>query len=322
MFGIADFGNYKQLFYIKDSDTQWSIKSTELPKEAPKIAVLASVFAGFLVALEEQDLITALDNHNFYNDSILLQRYAMGLVSEIGEEAQINTEKLMQLKPNILIGSSMLNSNPSLLNRLKNTGIQMLPCDNFKEQHPLARAEWIKFFGFICNKEAKADSIFKEIENNYLTQKTRVPKKDKKPLVLTDAMYMDIWNIPGGNSYTARLIADAGAEYVFADKKDLYTYPMNLESVLKSAVNADFWIHVNQYKTADELLQADRRYAFFTAFKSKKVFNNNKRENAFGGNDFWEMGVVRPDWVLADMIEIFNSDKISYDKLYFYSLVD
>jgi iron complex transport system substrate-binding protein len=70
------------------------------------------------------------------------------------------------------------------------------------------------------------------------------------------------------------------------------------------------------------LYKANNRYALLNVFKQSKIYNNNKRENKYGGNDFWEIGVVRPDLVLKDLISIFNNPNISDEKLYFYTHVD
>lgn len=322
MFGIADFGKYRQLFYLNGNDTQWSLRSDSLKDKKPSIAVMASVFAGFIETLDKREAIVAVDNMLFYSDTILISMMKSGIVQEVGEEAQLNTEKLIRMKPDLIIGSSVLSGNKTIAERFRKSGIILLTCENYKEQHPLARAEWIRFFGFILGCESKADSIFNDIEKSYNAQLKSVKSSTAKPKVLTDAMYLDAWNIPGGKSYTARLIEDAGGEYVFAHKQEMYTYPMNLESVIKSASNADVWIHVNRFKTKAEMLSADPRYTFFRAFNQGRVFNNNKRENANGGNDFWEMGPVRPDLILSDLIAIFSQDKISDDKLYFYTRVD
>ncbi len=321
MFGIAEFNGYSQLYFVNNSDTTWSLRNDEL-KPNLKLAVLSSVFAGYIELLEKQDQIIAVDNYKYYCDSILSRFFIQKKVTEVGEEGQINLNKLLLSKPNVLISSSFLAQDKSLTKRLENSGVKVVFCDNFKEQNPLARAEWIKLFGFLFNCQSKADSLFDHVVAAYQKQVSHISPNLKKPLVLTDALYSDVWNVPGGNSYTARLIEDANGSYVFAEKRDLFSYPLSLELVLKKAQYAEVWIHVNQYKTKDELYKANNRYALLNVFKQSKIYNNNKRENKFGGNDFWEMGVVRPDLVLKDLISIFKNPNISEEKLYFYTRVD
>lgn len=321
MFGIAKFKDYSQLFFLNDKDTTWSLRNDEVSQDL-KVAVLSSVFAGYFELMGKQDHIIAVDNFKYYCDSFLRNQFSQQKAIEIGEEGQINLNKLLLSNPDVLIGSSFLVQDKSLTTRLKNSGIKVVYCDNFKEQNPLARAEWIKLFGFLLNCQTTADSIFNSVVAAYKVQISNISLNTKKPLVLTDALYSDVWNVPGGNSYTAKLIEDANGLYVFADKKDLFSYPLSLEMVLKKAQNADVWIHVNQYKTKNELYKANSRYALLNVFKQSKIYNNNKRENKFGGNDFWEIGVVRPDFVLKDLISIFENPNISDEKLYFYTRVD
>lgn len=322
LFGIAKYSDREQLFYLTGKDTLWSMSSADLPKEGQKLAVLSSVFAGFVEEFGMQENIVAVDHAPYFNDSTILARIAAGQITAVGEESQLQVEKLIALKPHVVVVSSFGFTNSSLKTRLENLGMHFLLCDNFKELHPLARAEWIKFFGFLLNRGDEADSMFNIIEKLYEDTRKQGANLMVKPLVMTDAMYQETWNVPGGNSYTQKLIEDAGGRYVFRDKQGLHTYPLNLESVLKSCENAEVWINVNQYHSKHDMLEAEPRYSLFKPFKDDRVYNNNKRENKFGGNDFWEKGVVRPDLVLKDLQLIFSDPKISSDKLYFYTHLD
>lgn len=319
-FGIAHFTSFSQLFFVEKGDTSWSLRSDETSKN--NIALLSSVFAGFLEALDAQSSICAVDKISYYNDSLLIQYYKAGKVSEVGEEGQLKMEVLLQLKPALLIASSHTARDQAIVKRLNSVGTKVIPCDNFKEQHPLARAEWIKLFGFVTGKLPQAIRFFHQLDSNYQSLKKSVNSQAPKPVVMTDAMYMSVWNVPGAGTYTAQLIEDAGGQYIFHDKTDRYSYPLNFESVFNAAQNATIWIHVNQFKSKQEMLNAEPRYALFKPFASHTVFNYNKRENAKGGNDFWETGVVRPDWVLRDLIRIFSLNKNNYADLYFYNRLD
>lgn len=319
-FGIAHFTSYSQLFFVDKNDTSWSLRSDETSKN--NIALLSSVFAGFLEVLNAQSSICAVDKIVYYNDSLLLQYFKDGKIAEVGEEGQLKMESLLQLKPALLIASSHTANDASIVKRLNSVGTKVIPCDNFKEQHPLARAEWIKLFGFVTGKLPQAIQFFHQLDANYQALKRSVNINGPKPVVMTDAMYMSVWNVPGAGTYTAQLIEDAGGQYIFKDKTDRYSYPLNFESVFNAAQNATVWIHVNQYKSKQEMLNAEPRYALFKPFANHMVFNYNKRENVLGGNDFWETGVVRPDWVLHDLIRIFSMDKNTYSDLYFYNRLD
>lgn len=322
MFGIAHFSDYSRLFFVKDGDTTWSISSKETDTSNAKIVVLSSVFAACLEIINEQDKIIGIDKITYYNDSLLLNAFSKGLITEIGEEGQLKMEKLLQLKPDFLFASSHTGSDVATVKRLESVGTRIIPCDNFLEQDPLARAEWMKLFGFICGKLPLANLKFNQIDSNYQVLKSQVSRASKRPLVMTDAMYMSVWNVPGAESYTAKLIQDAGGLYVFTNKKDRFSFPLSFETVYTASANADVWIHVNQYKTISELLSAEPRYQLFNPVAKQQVYNYNKKENVTGGNDFWETGVVRPDLVLKDLIQIFSMDKNNQTDLYFYNRLD
>ena len=50
-----------------------------------------------------------------------------------------------------------------------------------------------------------------------------------------------------------------------------------------------------------------------------EVWNDNKRLNPRGGNDFWESGVVRPDRILRDLVKILHPEIIpETDTLFYY----
>ena len=45
------------------------------------------------------------------------------------------------------------------------------------------------------------------------------------------------------------------------------------------------------------------------------IFTFNKKVNAKGSNDYWEMGLQRPDLILNDLINIFENN---YNQLQWY----
>jgi iron complex transport system substrate-binding protein len=124
--------------------------------------------------------------------------------------------------------------------------------------------------------------------------------------------------MPGGNSYAAKLLADAGAAYLWADDTSTGSMQLSFEEVLDRARDADIWVNPGSWKSLGEGLAQDERFAQFAAFQNGKVFNNNKRLNANGGNDYWETGVTNPDLVLADLIAIFHPELLPDHELFFY----
>ena len=66
----------------------------------------------------------------------------------------------------------------------------------------------------------------------------------------------------------------------------------------------------------------DKRFVEFKAFANKKVFNNNKRQNSIGGNDYLESGIVSPEIILKDLISILHPELIEEHELYYYKQLE
>ena len=88
-------------------------------------------------------------------------------IKELGTNQSLNTEVLIDLQPEVIIGYGLDNSNPTLDNLEKN-GLKVLLNGDWNEQTPLGKAEWIKFFGALYGKQELANKIFTKIEKDYL----------------------------------------------------------------------------------------------------------------------------------------------------------
>jgi iron complex transport system substrate-binding protein len=66
-----------------------------------------------------------------------------------------------------------------------------------------------------------------------------------------------------------------------------------------------------------DIASSDTRYTQFTAFRKRRVFNNTRRRQADGANDFWEGGVLNPDLILADLVKIFHPELLPDHNLYY-----
>jgi len=59
----------------------------------------------------------------------------------------------------------------------------------------------------------------------------------------------------------------------------------------------------------------------FRAFRTGRVYNNNAKIDAGGGNDVWETGVAHPDQVLADLISIMHPELLpSHPRTWYWQL--
>ena len=141
---------------------------------------------------------------------------------------------------------------------------------------------------------------------------------EQKPKVLVGMAQEGSWYVPGGKSYTAQFIADAGGNYLWAQNNEKGGIPIDFESVLYKGLDADIWLNVVLARDKKQLYSADSRYASFKAFKNSSIYSYTARISENGGYDFYESGIVRPDLVLADLIKIFHPQKLPEQGLYYY----
>jgi len=122
----------------------------------------------------------------------------------------------------------------------------------------------------------------------------------KCPRVIAGMSYGGIWYAPGGNSFTARLIKDAGGCYLWAadTSRELQ---LSLEEIMLVADSADVWVNPGMFSTPEELLTAEPRVSHIKAFKEKRVCQNDGRKGPGGGNDFFESAVAYPAEMLTNL---------------------
>lgn len=288
-----------------------------------RIASLATPAIAHLADLESLDRIVAVDDADYVYNSRIRRRIREGDIPEVGSGSSLNVERLLLTEPELVILSALGPDDPTV-RRLESVGISVLPLADWREQSPLGRAEWVKLFGELLEKEAEADSIFEPRASRYLELEAMVSSDSSgsDPTVLTNAPWQGSWPVPAGRSYVARLIDAAGGEYLWAEREGTGSVFLDFESVLARGAEADVWINLNQgWKRRADALETDPRLAAFAPFRNNRMYHHNRRLRPSGANDFWESGATRPDLVLADLIRILhpellpNHDMIYYNRL-------
>lgn len=284
-------------------------------------ASLASNYVGYLDALNQAQSIHFVDEIDYINSKRVLKRVEAGQIQECGGGEQLNYEMLLSSKPLILAYEIIGSSNP-ILERCKQLGLQTINCTDFKEQHPLGRAEWLKVFSWLTSCEQEGEALFNEIKEHYIQTQYFCTQIKQKPKVLVGNLFGGVWNVSGGNSFLAKLIKDAGGDYIFKDDTSKLNYVLSFEEIYRKAKNADVWLNPNIYTTLSQIESEDSRYGLFDAFKNGRVYNNNKIINTAGGNAIWEMGVVRPDIVLKDLAICFHPQYLKQETTIFYQQLE
>jgi iron complex transport system substrate-binding protein len=221
------------------------------------------------------------------------------------------------LHPDVVMGYSM-SSDYGQFKKMEELGIPVVINAEYLEQHPLGRAEWIKFMALFFGKEQMADSVFAAIEGQYLDAQRRVDTVAYRPTVLSGIVYGDAWFMPGGRNYQAQLMRDAGCQYLWEDNASTGFLELSFESVYEKANGADLWIGVGSLESLKALADADRRYAQFKPYKQKAVYTYDALKGKRGGSVYLELGYLRPDIILRDLVKIAHPQLLPEYTLYFH----
>lgn len=282
---------------------------------ARSIAALSTTDIAMLSEIGEIERISGVcDPFRISNDQVR-KRVTDGAITNVGSSMEVNMESLVALQPDLVISSAYSKADLQKYQVLQN--IPVVFTMSWQENSPLARVEWIKFIGLLVGEYEKADSVFRVIEEKYIAAKSLAEKAGKKPKVLAGAAANDVWYMPGGQSYVAAFIADAGGDFVGKNDEHSGSVVMNFEQVLATTQDADLWIGSDE-RTAKELEGNNKNYALLSVFKSGNIYHRCKRCTPEGGNDYWEYGYVRPDLVLKDYIWAIHPELMpEYESVFF-----
>jgi len=263
------------------------------------------------------DKLVGFPSTDYISSEKARKRIDEGFVKDLGIDKGMNLELLYTLKASMVMGYTM-SADLGQLRKIEEMGVPVVINGEYLEGDPLGRAEWIKFTSLFFGKEKVADSVFNAIETEYNNTRERLTTVEQKPSVLCGTVYGDAWFMPGGQNYASTLLKDAGNNYLWASDSTHGWLEISFESVYDKAKDADLWI-VGSFDTFEQLEAADQRYAMFKPFKTKEVYNYNARLGAKGGNDFLELGYLRPDIILKDLVKIGHPDLLPDHQLYFHA---
>lgn len=271
-----------------------------------KVIVFSTSHVGFISALGMSHTIAGVSGKDFISDTIVRKLLLNGSCMDVGYAPDIDYEGILRIRPDVVFIYGLDPSVTTIIQRLDQIGIPAVLVSEFLENHPLGKADWIRFFAGFYSCGERADSLIGVVRENYFNWKDSAVELGKKPKILTGLPWKDTWYMSGGKSFSAAFIRDAGGKYLWEDNENSDYIPLDLESVFRKGIHADIWINTGNAASIPEILNSDIRFELLPALKNGFVYNNNLRVNNTGGNDFWESGAVRPDYILSDLVKIFR----------------
>lgn len=267
--------------------------TTVISQPLSRLIVMSTSHIGFLDALGADSVIVGVSGGEYVCDSSVTVGLKNGTVMDIGYDASPDYEKIMALKPDLLLTYSVSPVKSQFLSKLESLGIRTFIVNEHLERHPLARAAYIRLFGALTGNMAAADSVLKVVSDNYIRLRDSVQGRlsandayasDKSRLNIGDAEqgsggternttkprkilvnipYKDQWFIPGQESYLTTLFKDAGGEILGAKPGSSVSGQISVETEYSLSKEADLWMNVGWCQTLEQLLSVNPLFEDF-----------------------------------------------------------
>ena len=266
----------------------------------------------------KQDCISGVADLKYIKIPWIQQQVRDGKITDVGDGMSPVIEKIIDEHPDALFLSPFENSGG--YGKVEELDIPIVECADYMESSPLARAEWLRFYGMLFGCEQRADSLFQVVDENYHKLKAQAAKAKTKPSVLVDKVTGSVWYVPGGKSTIGQMIQDANASYPWASDEHSGSVSLPFETVIEKAGEADVWLfrYSGQHDiTYDELLGEHHGYDHFRAFTHRNAYGCDVERSLF-----YEESPFHPDRLLNDLIRILHPDLTDLAPLRYYKKVE
>lgn len=289
-----------------------------LEGDASRIVAMSSTHIAMLDAVGEAGRVVGVSGIDYISNPVIsANRDSIG---DVGYEGNINYELLISLDPDLVLLYGV-NGASSMEGKLNELGIPFMYVGDYLEESPLGKAEWMVALSEVVGKRTEGEQVFGGIPVRYNDLKKRVADTVlDAPSVILNTPYGDSWFMPSTESYVARLVKDAGGDYIYKKNTGNASLPIDLEEAYKLTSEADMWLNVGMANSLDELRTSCPKFSDTRCFRNGSVWNNNLKTNVAGGNDYYESAVVNPDILLRDLVKIFHPELVEEDFVYYKQL--
>ncbi len=284
-----------------------------------RVVLYSTTYIPAIEAIGELDTVVGVDNAAYIYNPALRAQIAAGKTIETSKNWMPDIERLIMLKPDIIFNYGIGNEWDTFP-KMQEDGLPVALIGDWNEQDPIARAQWALFIAAFFDKESIAQERLDTITKAYESLRSLALSASKRPKVLVNGPFQGIWSVSGGQSYMARLIKDAGGEYLWADNKDTGALNLSVEAVFERALGADVWLNpVSGAKRLSDVRAMDPRFSELPVLQKGQVWNNDLRCSPEGGNDYFESAVMNPHLVLSDLIAILHPELLPNHKFTYYN---
>ena len=280
--------------------------------------VFTSVHAALLGQLDAGSQVTGVADRKYMKVPYIQEGVKAGRIIDCGDGMSPVIEKIIDANADAILLSPFENSGG--YGRLEDIDIPLIECAEYMEQSPLARAEWLRFYGLLYGCQHKADSLFALVDSNYHALKQLAKTSTVRRSVLMDKQTGSVWYVPGGQSTIGQMLQDAQSNYPFTDDEHSGSLALPFEAVLEKAGEADVWLFrydAPQPITRQQLLSEQPGYPQLRPMRKDQLYGCNVTTSMF-----YEETPFRPDLLLQDFIHILHPDIPNLPSLRYYHKVE
>ncbi len=286
-----------------------------LQGDAKRVVCMSSSHIAMLDAIGAVESVVGVSGKNFITNPYVVANQRT--IADVGYDGNMNFELLVTQQPDIVLLYGVTGA-CTMESKLDELGIPYIYIGEYVEEDPLGKAEWLIALAEIVGLRQQGLTYFAELPQRYEQLKSMAAAaQTPAPKVMLNTPYADSWFMPSTTSYIARLIADAGGDYIYQQNTSNHSLPIDLEQAALLTTQADIWLHVENINSLDDLRRQLPKFAHMPCVQRGEVYNCDKRRVAGGGNDYWESGVVHPDVILRDLIKIFHPELVSEEFVYY-----
>lgn len=271
--------------------------------------ITSSVHLSLLADLKAMGTVAGVTDRSYIvSRSISDSLKARPAIADFGQSMQPDVEHMRAKRAGAVWVSPFENAGHGVMDRL---GVPLIECADYMEVSPLARAEWMRFYGRLVDRAAEADSLFEAVERDYLACKDEAEKAFEgrhRPTVVSDLRSGNTWYQPSGASTMGIFIEDAGGHNLWAERKENGSLPLSIESVMAQGQQADVWLV--KYGLGSDLTYAQMQrdfepYAQFSAWKQHHIYGCNTLSVPF-----YEDVPFHPERLLRNLSAIFSGKPV------------
>ncbi len=208
-----------------------------------KVVVCSTTQAALLKPLGVLNSIVGVttEEKNWFIDPVK-KAMAKGEIVYLGKNTAMDYEKLRALRPDVVFIYTKTPGMSEVLQKLNELGIPVAVDNEYLEEHPLARMEWVKFLAAFYDKEKEADNFFNQAVKRAQEVEEKTAGAKGKPKVLWGSISQGKVYVPRAGSYVAKMIAMAGGDYLFNDLAGTGSASITLEEFYARGQQADVYI--------------------------------------------------------------------------------